>query len=180
MLASLPQETPLKFLDFPLITRSGKAAEAQIDLQNSLSKKEKNKQSTSHKENGEETKGPILLPPLTSVEPQNNEKNIRKKGPWTPKEDELLIEAVKNCKPILWDVVSEQVPGRTPTQCRERWQYRLTPGVDKTKFQMWEDVLILKEQRRIGNRWTVIANKLPGRTVCSVKNRWYLYLRYLK
>lgn len=99
------------------------------------------------------------------------------KGLWSAEEDRLLVAAVNECKPIVWDVVAEKVPGRNAIQCRERWRYRLAPDLKKTKFETWEDQFILMEQRRIGNRWTLIANKLPGRTACAVKNRWYSVLR---
>ena len=101
------------------------------------------------------------------------------KGLWSAEEDKLLVAAVNECHPIVWDVVAEKVPGRNAIQCRERWRYRLAPNLKKSKFETWEDQLILSEQRRIGNKWTLIANKLPGRTACAVKNRWYSVLRNL-
>lgn len=99
------------------------------------------------------------------------------KGAWSPSEDDLLRQAVAKSRPILWDVVAESVPGRTAIQCKERWLYRLDPDVKKTRFERWEDELIIRERERVGNRWTLIANKLPGRTSCAVKNRWYSILR---
>ena len=99
------------------------------------------------------------------------------KGSWSQKEDQLLRFAVSNCHPILWDVVAEQVPGRSAIQCKERWLYRLHPEVKKTRFEKWEDDLIIKERSIHGNHWTLISNKLPGRTSCAVKNRWYSVLR---
>lgn len=99
------------------------------------------------------------------------------KGAWSVEEDQKLIEAVTNMHPILWDVVAESVPGRTGIQCKERYLYRLHPEVKKTRFEKWEDELIMKERMKIGNHWTLIATKLPGRTSCAVKNRWYSVLR---
>lgn len=99
------------------------------------------------------------------------------KGSWKPEEDELLKDAVTSMSPVLWDLVSEKVPGRSAIQCKERWLYRLNPDVKKTRFEKWEDQLIIREHKRIGNHWTLIANKLPGRTSCAVKNRWYSALR---
>ena len=99
------------------------------------------------------------------------------KGLWSREEDEMLRKAVEGMSPIVWDVVAEKVPGRNAIQCRDRWRYRLCPEVKKTRFEGWEDVVIMREQKRIGNRWTLIANKLPGRTACAVKNRWYSVLR---
>lgn len=99
------------------------------------------------------------------------------KGAWSNEEDIKLKEAVSHCDPILWDVIAESVPGRTPIQCKERWLYRLHPEIKKTRFEKWEDELIIHERNRVGNHWTLIANKLPGRTSCAVKNRWYSVLR---
>ena len=111
-----------------------------------------------------------------SIEVPSKKKAITK-GSWSQHEDELLRHAVSNCSPILWDVVAEQVPGRTAIQCKERWLYRLHPEVKKTRFEKWEDDLIIRERNLHGNHWTLIANKLPGRTSCAVKNRWYSVLR---
>jgi len=55
---------------------------------------------------------------------------------------------------------------------------KLNPDVRRTPFQPWEDDLIQIERQRVGNHWPVIAQRLPGRTACSVKNRWYTVLRY--
>ena len=99
------------------------------------------------------------------------------KGTWSPVEAEKLKEAVNKSVPIVWDGVAENVPGRTATQCKERWLYRLDPAVKKTRFEQWEDEIIVRERLRIGNRWTLISNLLPGRTSQSVKNRWYSVLR---
>ena len=35
------------------------------------------------------------------------------KGFWSPHEDELLIKAVSETNPILWDCVAQKVPGRS-------------------------------------------------------------------
>ena len=102
---------------------------------------------------------------------------IISKGFWSPHEDELLVKAISKSSPILWDQVAQNVPGRSALQCKERWLYRLNPEVKKTRFEKWEDDLIIAERTRIGNRWTLIAKKLPGRTSCAVKNRWYSVLK---
>ena len=103
--------------------------------------------------------------------------NPQIKGFWTREEDELLKKAVESTNPIVWDIVAEQVPGRSPIQCRERWRNRLDPAVKKTRFERWEDNIIIREQKKIGNKWTLIANFLPGRTATAVKNRWYSVLK---
>ena len=110
---------------------------------------------------------------------KDNQPIMSVKGAWTPKEDALLTEAVMKSRPIVWDQVAESVPGRTALQCKERWRYRLDPTVKRARFEKWEDDIIIAERNRIGNHWTVIAGKLPGRTPYAVKNRWYSLLRNL-
>ena len=102
----------------------------------------------------------------------------RTKGLWSSQEDNALRDAISKVQGnISWEDISKSVPGRNPKQCRERWLYRLCPGVNKTPFQKWEDELIVLERQKIGNHWTAIAAKLPGRTSYAVKNRWYTVLR---
>ena len=107
--------------------------------------------------------------------PQKTESVTR--GSWCVSEDALLRAAVQHFGINHWDAVASSIPGRTATQCRERWMFRISPGLKKTPFESWEDELIVRERGRLGNHWTQIAAKLPGRTSCSVKNRWYTVLR---
>jgi len=114
----------------------------------------------------------------TSCSSPETEKGSSMKGMWSKEEDVALTNAVKvSSEPISWDEISKAVPGRSSKQCRERWLFRLCPGVNKAPFQKWEDELIVLERQKIGNHWTAIAAKLPGRTSCAVKNRWYTVLR---
>jgi hypothetical protein len=98
-------------------------------------------------------------------------------GSWQSGEDEKLRDVVAQSGTSRWDCVSALITGRSPTQCRERWMFRISPGLNKGPFQSWEDELIFRERERVGNHWTLISGKLPGRTSCAVKNRWYSALR---
>ena len=103
------------------------------------------------------------------------------KGPWTTGEDKLLLDAMAAFSGhICWEELSKRIPGRSAKQCRERWQFRLHPDVNKAPFEPWEDELIVNERQIGGNHWAQIAAKLPGRTSCAVKNRWYTVLRNRK
>lgn len=42
------------------------------------------------------------------------------KGPWTPEEDEKVIELVKIYGPKKWSLIASHLPGRIGKQCRER------------------------------------------------------------
>jgi hypothetical protein len=99
------------------------------------------------------------------------------RGAWQLHEDSLLRNAVGQYGIHQWDSVTSEIAGRSSAQCRERWLFRISPGLNKSPFEQWEDDIIIKEREKIGNHWTVIALQLPGRTSCAVKNRWYSVLR---
>ena len=119
------------------------------------------------------------------------------RGGWTDEEDELLkrlifeemgrlgvvIEDVH--KPVAvraawlrnWGAISDHVPGRTPKQCRERWINHMDPSIKKGEWSNAEDVLIIKKQAELGNKWSLISKMLPGRTENAVKIRHKSLLR---
>jgi hypothetical protein len=101
------------------------------------------------------------------------------RGSWSNAEDEQLRKAVTKYGTSRWDSVALVIESRTPTQCRERWMFRIGPGLNKTPFEPWEDDTIILERARVGNHWAQIARELPGRTSCAVKNRWYSALRHV-
>ena len=41
----------------------------------------------------------------------------------------------------------------------------------------WEDNTIIRGHAEVGNRWSVIAARLPGRTADATKNRWNASLK---
>jgi hypothetical protein len=100
------------------------------------------------------------------------------RGSWTPADDEILLHAISFQETIVWDSVAAKVGNHNAKQCRERWLVKLNPEVRRSPFEKWEDDLIRSERLRIGNHWALIAQRLPGRTACSVKNRWYTVLRF--
>ncbi len=53
------------------------------------------------------------------------EKTVKSK--FTPEEDARLQELVAQFGSDNWTVIAQNMDGRTPRQCRERWTYYLTP-----------------------------------------------------
>jgi hypothetical protein len=51
-------------------------------------------------------------------------------GKWITEEDAKLIEAVKKHGDNHWVAAAALVPGRTNTQCRQRWHYTLKPMIN--------------------------------------------------
>ncbi|KAI9988646.1 hypothetical protein PInf_022096 [Phytophthora infestans] len=93
------------------------------------------------------------------------------KGPWSVEEDAMLMEMMLKGYDN-WRQVSNSIPGRTAKQCRERWRNRLDPSINKSPFTEEEDEAIQQAYEKYGNRWTQIAELLPGRTEDAVKLRW--------
>lgn len=92
------------------------------------------------------------------------------KGHWTSVEDDKLRNVVsKGYK--NWGEVSQQIVGRTAKQCRERWCCNLDPSIKRDKWSEEEDMKILTAQQEIGNKWSTIAQMLPGRTENAIKTR---------
>uniref|UniRef100_A0AAV1UT02 Uncharacterized protein n=1 Tax=Peronospora matthiolae TaxID=2874970 RepID=A0AAV1UT02_9STRA len=93
------------------------------------------------------------------------------KGHWAYEEDSTLEHMVlQGCH--SWGEVATYIPGRTAKQCRERWRNHLDPSINKFPFTLEEDKVIQDGFRNMGNRWTQIAELLPGRTEDAVKMRW--------
>jgi hypothetical protein len=116
-----------------------------------------------------------LIMQMQQLEPKKT--TILSRGSWTQAEDDLLVSAVQQLGAKKWTDVAKFVPSRTSKQCRERWFNRLCPEIKHEPFEQWEDEIILQKQKEIGNRWSVIAQHLPGRSTNSIKNRWYSGLR---
>jgi len=81
---------------------------------------------------------------------------------------------------FTWKAIAEQCPHRSYNQIRSRYNDHLEPSLIKTPWTEAEDIILVEEQSRIGNKWTQIAQKLPGRSTNQVKGRWYLQHQELR
>ncbi|GMI72781.1 hypothetical protein HRI_000947400 [Hibiscus trionum] len=100
-----------------------------------------------------------------------------KKGPWSPEEDRKLIAYITRYRIWNWSHMSKPAGlQRSGKSCRLRWVNYLRPGLKHGNFTREEVETILDLHQKLGNRWSVIASRLPGRTDDEIKNCWNTHL----
>jgi len=76
-----------------------------------------------------------------------------------------------------WAMISSCLEGRTGKQVRDRYLNKLRPNIKCGDWKPEEDDLVVTLLKQVGNRWSLIATHLPGRTEGQVKNRYYSHLK---
>ncbi|CAF2155334.1 hypothetical protein BRARA_A03255 [Brassica rapa] len=101
-----------------------------------------------------------------------------KRGPWTAEEDEILVSFIKKEGEGRWRSLPKRAGLlRCGKSCRLRWMNYLRPSVKRGGITPDEEDLIIRLHRLLGNRWSLIAGRIPGRTDNEIKNYWNTHLR---
>ncbi|TKV99687.1 hypothetical protein SEVIR_8G059700v4 [Setaria viridis] len=100
------------------------------------------------------------------------------KGAWTKEEDQRLIAYIKAHGEGCWRSLPRAAGLlRCGKSCRLRWINYLRPDLKRGNFTEEEDELIIKFHELFGNKWSLIAGRLPGRTDNEIKNYWNTHIK---
>ncbi|KAL2346045.1 hypothetical protein Fmac_000045 [Flemingia macrophylla] len=106
------------------------------------------------------------------------EKAHTNKGAWTKEEDDRLVAYIRAHGEGCWRSLPKAAGLlRCGKSCRLRWINYLRPDLKRGNFTQEEDELIIKLHSLLGNKWSLIAGRLPGRTDNEIKNYWNTHIR---
>jgi hypothetical protein len=102
-----------------------------------------------------------------------------RKGKWAEDEDSKLKDAAQMHGDKDWSVVAALVPGRTKTQCYQRWHNELSPSIgqaggrEKGRWTAAEDSKLQHAVQTHGDKdWVTLSALVPGRSKKQCYNRW--------
>ncbi|PUZ63151.1 hypothetical protein GQ55_3G044700 [Panicum hallii var. hallii] len=98
------------------------------------------------------------------------EKAHTNKGAWTMEEDQRLVAYIRAHGEGSWRSLPK-------ASCRLRWINYLRPDLKRGNFTEEEDDIIIKLHGLLGNKWSQIAGRLPGRTDNEIKNYWNTHIK---
>ncbi|KAG2219491.1 hypothetical protein INT45_010411 [Circinella minor] len=107
-----------------------------------------------------------------AIDSNNKQSHIKKRLPWTPEEDQLLLKGYNELG-RQWSKISRQyLPHRFRVNIRDRYDETLSPTVKKDPWTESELDLLLRRHIMYGEDWIKIAEGLDGRTPRACQRKW--------
>ncbi|CAN1844155.1 Transcription factor MYB102 [Linum perenne] len=109
------------------------------------------------------------------------DRNGLKKGTWTHEEDMRLVAYVSRHGCRNWRQLPREAGlARCGKSCRLRWLNYLRPDIKRGSFSKEEEAAVVALHEQLGNKWSIIATHIPGRTDNEIKNFWNTHLKKLQ
>lgn len=115
--------------------------------------------------------------PASSVSSPKSSPSFKPHAKFTSEEDQILKNLVEQYGEDNWATIASMMYNRNPRQCRERYQYYLSPKLNRGEWAEEEDNLLRAKVEEFGNKWVKISKFFPSRTDAMVKNRYQVLLR---
>nr|KYP32947.1 Anthocyanin regulatory C1 protein [Cajanus cajan] len=101
----------------------------------------------------------------------------QKERAWSSEEDEILVNYIQVHGEGNWRDISIRAGlERCGKSCKHRWLNYLKPTMHRGNISVEEKELIIRLHKLLGNRWSMIAGRLPGRSADEIENYWNTYL----
>ncbi len=98
------------------------------------------------------------------------------KGTWKKDEDKLIISLIEKYGKS-WSKISKIIQTRNGKQIRDRYTNVLAPNINKNKFSVDEDKLLIQLYQKFGAKWSKIHTFFKNRTTDMIKNRFHSSLK---
>ena len=117
------------------------------------------------------SKQPLIstMPPQMPAQQQAPHKS--RKFKFTAEEDMNLKKLVGKHGTNKWSFIAKLLHGRTPRQCRDRWNHYLSHESKELAWTEEDDEQLMRLYNEVGTKWTMIATHFEGRNAVSIRNR---------